>query len=126
MKKTNIDVYMFYKKGIFFFFLNCKFHRKILVPESFLNKVAGLRPEHLFCRRLPNDYFFTYMNWRSRAPIQWKIDKLKNLVKRSSIFICSDQHLLQKHVDYLKKVLLQNVVKINDYPSKTVEKITRS
>ena len=36
------------------------------------------------------------------------------------------KHLLQKHVDYLKKVLLQNVVKINDYPSKTVEKITRS
>ena len=113
-------------KKVYFLKKISKFHRKILVPESFLNKVAGLRPEHLFYRTLPNDDFFIYMNWRSRVPTQWKIDKLKHLVKRSSIFICPDQHLLQKDVNYLKKVLLQNVVEINDYPSKTVEKITRS
>ena len=34
-----------------------------------------------------------YINWNSHAPMQWKIDTLKNLVKRS-IIICSHQHLL--------------------------------
>ena len=58
------------------------------------------------------------MNWNSHAPMQWKIGTLKNLVKRS-IIICSDQHLLQIELDHLRKVF----VKINDYPSKTVENI---
>ena len=56
------------------------------------------------------------MNWKSHAPIQWKIGTLKNLVKRS-IIICSKQHLLQTELDNLRKVFVQ----INDYPSKTVE-----
>ena len=56
------------------------------------------------------------MNWKSHAPIQWKIGTLKNLVKRS-IIICSKQHLLQTELDNLGKVFVQ----INDYPSKTVE-----
>ena len=58
------------------------------------------------------------MNWNSHAPMQWKIGTLKNLVKRS-IIICSDQHLLQIELDHLRKVF----VKINDYPSETVENI---
>ena len=53
------------------------------------------------------------MNWNSHAPMHWKIDILKNLVKRS-ILICSDQLLLRKELDYLKKVF----VEINDYLSK--------
>ena len=57
-----------------------------------------------------------YMNWKSHAPIQWKIGTLKNLVKRS-IIICSKQHLLQTELDNLGKVFVQ----INDYLSKTVE-----
>ena len=56
------------------------------------------------------------MNWKSHAPIQWKIGTLKNLVKRS-IIICSKQHLLQTELDNLGKVFVQ----INDYLSKTVE-----
>ena len=51
-----------------------------------------------------------YMNWNSHAPMQWKIGTLKNLVKRS-IIICSDQHLLLKELDYLRKV----IVEISDY-----------
>ena len=61
------------------------------------------------------------MNWNSQAPMQWKIGTIKNLVKRS-IFICSDQYLLQKELDYLKKVF----VEINDYPSKATEKIIQN
>ena len=61
------------------------------------------------------------MNWNSYAPIQWKIGTLKNLVKRSFV-ICSDQHLSQKEVDYLRKVS----PKINDYPSKAVENIIKN
>ena len=53
--------------------------------------------------------------------MQWKISTLKNLVK-GSIIICSDQHLLQKELDYLRKVF----VEINDYPSKTVENILKN
>ena len=53
------------------------------------------------------------MNWNSHAPMHWKIGILKNLVKRS-ILICSDQLLLRKELDYLKKVF----VEINDYLSK--------
>ena len=59
-----------------------------------------------------------YINWNSHVPMQWEIGTLKNLVK-ISILICSDQHVLLKQVDYLRKVF----VKINDYPSKTVEHI---
>ena len=62
------------------------------------------------------------MNWNSHARIQWKIGILKNLVERSSIFICSDQHLSQNEVDYLRKVF----VKINNYPSKTVENVIKN
>ena len=61
------------------------------------------------------------MNWNSHAPMQWKIGTIKNLGKRSN-FICSDQYLLQKELDYLKKVF----VEINDYPSKTTEKIIQN
>ena len=86
-----IYVYMFYKKWCSW---KCPtFHKKILVPES--------------TERFTNDYFFIYKNWSSYAPIHWKIDTLKDLVKRSSIFICSDQHLSQKEVDYLKKVFVK-------------------
>ena len=59
-----------------------------------------------------------YINWNSHARMQWKIDTLKNLVKRS-IIICFDQDLLQKEVDYLRKVF----VKINDYLTITLENI---
>ena len=59
-----------------------------------------------------------YINWNSHAPMQWKIDTLKNLVKRS-IIICSHQHLLWKEFDYLRKVF----VEINDCSSKAVENI---
>ena len=59
-----------------------------------------------------------YINWNSHARMQWKIDTLKNLVKRS-IIICSDQDLLQKEVGYLRKVF----VKINDYLTITLENI---
>ena len=38
------------------------------------------------------------------------------------IFITSDQYLLQKEVDYFRKVF----VKTNDYPSKPVEKIIKN
>ena len=62
-----------------------------------------------------------YMNWKSHAPIQWKIGTLKNLVKRS-IIICSDQRLLQKELDNLRKVFVQ----INDYPSKIVKSIIKN
>ena len=62
-----------------------------------------------------------YMNWNSHVPIQWKIGTLKNPVK-GSILICSDQHLLQKRAGYLRKVF----IKINDYPSKTVENIIKN
>ena len=48
-----------------------------------------------------------HMNWNSHAPMQWKIDTLKNLVKRS-IIICSDQSLLQKQLDYLTKGICRN------------------
>ena len=61
------------------------------------------------------------MNWKSHAPMQWKIGTLKNLVKRS-IIICSDQQLLQIELDHLRKVF----VEINDYPSKTVENIIKN
>ena len=53
--------------------------------------------------------------------MQWKIGTLKNLVKRS-IIICSDQHLLQKELDYFWK----GFVEINDYPSKTVENMIKN
>ena len=59
-----------------------------------------------------------YINWNSHAPMQWKIDTLKNLVKRS-VIICSHQHLLWKELDYLRKVF----VEINDCSSKAVENI---
>ena len=61
------------------------------------------------------------MNWESHVPIQWKFGTLKNLVKMI-IFISSDQYLLQTEVDYFKKVF----VKINEYPSKAVEKIIKN
>ena len=48
-----------------------------------------------------------HMNWNSHAPMQRKIDTLKNLVKRS-IIICSDQPLLQKQLDYLMKGICRN------------------
>ena len=47
------------------------------------------------------------MNWNSHAPMQRKIDTLKNLVKRS-IIISSDQPLLQKQLDYLMKGICRN------------------
>ena len=43
------------------------------------------------------------MNWNTYAPMQLKIGTLKNLVKRS-FSICYNQHLLQKELDYLRKV----------------------
>ena len=63
-------------------------------------------------------YTDVYINWNSHAPMQWNIDTLKNLVKRS-INICSHQHLLWKELDYLRKVF----VEINDCSSKAVENI---
>ena len=44
------------------------------------------------------------MNWNSHATTHWKIGTLKNLVK-GSIIICSDQHLLQIELDYLRRYL---------------------
>ena len=61
------------------------------------------------------------MNNKSHAPIQWKIGALKNLVKKS-ITICFDQQLLQKELDYLRKVFVGK----HDYPSKTVKNIIRN
>ena len=61
-----------------------------------------------------------YMNWNSHVTIQWKIGIFKNLLKRS-VFICSDQHQLQKEFDYLRKAF----VTINDYLSKTAENIKK-
>ena len=61
------------------------------------------------------------MNNKSHAPIQWKIGALKNLVKKS-ITICFDQQLLQKELDYLRKVFVEK----HDYPSKTVKNIIRN
>ena len=61
------------------------------------------------------------MNNKSHAPIQWKIGALKNLVKKS-ITICFDQQLLQKELDYLRKVFVEK----HDYPSETVKNIIRN
>ena len=99
---------------------------------SKFNSTTNLRRINVFSiRRLTNGKLETtgfrketntdvYMNWNSHTPMQWNIRTLKNLVKRS-ILICSDQHLLQKEVDYLRKVF----VKMNGYPSKTVENIIK-
>ena len=51
-----------------------------------------------------------------------KLHFLCSVVKRS-IYVCSDQHLLQKEVDYLTTKVL---VKINDYPSETAENIIKN
>ena len=48
------------------------------------------------------------MNWDTLEPMQWKIGTLKNLVKKS--LLCSDQHLLQKEVDYLRKVFVKKTI----------------
>ena len=48
--------------------------------------------------------------------MQWKIGTLKNLLKRS-IIICSDQHLLQKELEYLRNIRL---------PAKTFENIIKN
>ena len=61
------------------------------------------------------------MNNKSHAPIQWKIGALKNLVKKS-ITICFDQQLLQKELEYLRKVFVEK----HDYPSQTVKNIIRN
>ena len=84
-----------------------------------IKRLTNGKPEITIFRKETNKD--VCMSWNSHAPIQWKIGTLKNLVKRS-IVICSDQHLLQKNLDYLIKVF----VKINDYSSKTVKNIIKN
>ena len=84
-----------------------------------IKRLTNGKPEITIFRKETNKD--VYMSWNSHASIQWKIGTLKNLVKRS-IVICSDQHLLQKNLDYLIKVF----VKINDYSSKTVKNIIKN
>ena len=47
-----------------------------------------------------------YMNWNSHAPMQWKTDTLKNLVRRS-IIICSDQYPLGMELDHSKRIFVK-------------------
>ena len=113
MKKLNT-----YHEQIQFTYELEKYQRISFIDVSIRRLTNGKLETTAFRKETNTD---VYMNWNSHAPMQWKIGTLKNLVKRS-IIICSDQHLLQKELDYLRKVF----VEINDYPSKTVENIIKN
>ena len=113
MKKLNT-----YHEQIQFTYELEKYQRISFIDVSIRRLTNGKLETTVFRKETNTD---VYMNWNSHAPMQWKIGTLKNLVKRS-IIICSDQHLLQKELDYLRKVF----VEINDYPSKTVENIIKN
>ena len=110
MKKLNT-----YHQQIQFTYELEKYQRILFLDVSIRRLTNGKLETTVFRKEANTD---VYMNWNSHAPMQWKIGTLKNLVKRS-IIICSDQHLLQEELDYLRKVF----VEINDYLSNTVESI---
>ena len=94
-------------------------YQRISFLDVLIRRLTNGKLETTVFRKETNTYI--YMNWNSHAPIQWKIGTLKNVVKRS-IIICSDQRLLQKELDNLRKVFVQ----INDYPSKIVKSIIKN
>ena len=57
-----------------------------------------------------------YINWNSFAPRTWKIGTLHGLVQRA-FTICSDEHEVEKEIQYLKKIF----AKVNGYPAKVIE-----
>ena len=91
-------------------------YQRITFLDVSIRRLTNGKLETAVFKKEANTY--EYMNWNSRTPMQWKIGTLKNLVK-GSIIICSDQHLLQEELDYLRQVY----VEINNYSSKTVENI---
>ena len=59
-----------------------------------------------------------YINCHSHAPSNWKIGKLKNLVKRAKS-ISSSELLLRNEISYLRNILTE----YNDFPLKVVNNI---
>ena len=55
-------------------------------------------------------------DWNSFAPRTWKIGTLHGLVQRA-FTICSDEHEVEKEIQYLKKIF----AKVNGYPAKVIE-----
>ena len=113
MKKLNT-----YHQQIQFTYELEKYQHILFLDVSIRRLTDGKLETTVFRKETNTD---VYMNWNSHAPMQWKISTLENLVKRS-IIICSYQHLLQKELDYLKKVFAE----ISNYPSKTVENIIKN
>ena len=59
-----------------------------------------------------------YINWFAHSPKSWKINTLKNLIKRAKS-ICSSKDAFIKELEYIKKVFCER----NQYPQKMVENI---
>ena len=59
-----------------------------------------------------------YLNWNSWSPRVWKLGILKGLIRRAFL-VCSGTESRNKEVSYLKNVF----VKVNNYPSKVVNKM---
>ena len=59
-----------------------------------------------------------YINWRSHAPLNWKIGTLRNLKKREKS-ISSSELLLRNQISYLRCIFTE----YNDFPVKVVNNI---
>ena len=59
-----------------------------------------------------------YLNWRSHAPLNWKISTLRNLIKRAKS-INSSELLLRNEISYLRHIFTE----YNDFPLKVVNNI---
>ena len=82
-----------------------KIHRKILVPESLFNKVAGLWPAALRKKETPEQLFSCEFCEILRASI------LRNISARLLLFICSKQLPLEATVQmYSQKQLPRDVM----------------
>ena len=98
MKKLNT-----YHKQIQFICELEKYHC-ILVLDPSIRRLTNRKLEGKVFSKVTNTDI--YMNWNSHAPMPWKTDTLKNLVRRS-IIICSDQYPLEMELDHSKRIFVK-------------------
>ena len=106
------------------------FHRQIKFTHekekdnkiSFLDVMITRKPDHLETEvyRKPSSTDI-YIHWESFAPELWKKSTLKTLTLRAHT-ICSNELLLKKELDYLRKVFHD----INGYPYKVIDSVVNS
>ena len=67
---------------------------------------------------------FSYINWHSHSPIQWK--KTANVLIQWAVKICSNEKFLDEGLDTIKhnlcevknypRKIVQNIIKVSEYP----------